>query len=132
VLQKLTLTAAAVACALVVAEPAAAQTAELDVLSPAKRKAGTVVVQVAYRCDAGLQPLEANITVSQDNQQISGQTGLGSIVCDGSTHVNTVTVRPNAGRFHKGVANASAFLLLYDPSTGQTVSVNHSETITVR
>ena len=130
--RNLMLAAAVVACGFVVVEPAAAQTAELDVQSPAKRKAGAVVVQVAYRCDAGLQPLEANITISQDDQRISGQTGLGSIVCDGSTHVNTVTVRPTEGRFHKGEAYASAFLLLYDPSTGQTISVNQAETITVR
>ncbi|MDQ3935764.1 MAG: DUF6299 family protein [Actinomycetota bacterium] len=131
-LRKLTIAAAAAACALVVAEPAAAQTAELDVLSPAKRKAGSVIVQVAYRCDPGLQPLEAHITVSQDEQRISGQAGLGSIVCDGATHVNTVRVTPFEGRFHRGEAFASAFLLLQDPSTGGTVSVSHAETIAVR
>ena len=133
-LRRLILATVATAVALTgVAAPAAAQTAELDVLSPAKRKAGDVVVQVAYRCDAGLQPLEANITVSQDDQTISGQTGLGSIVCDGATHVNTVRVRPTSGdRFHHGEAYASAFLLLYDPSTGGTVSVNRAETIFVR
>ena len=89
-------------------------------------------VQVAYRCDAGLQPLEAHLTLSQDDQRISGQRGLGSIVCDGSIHTNTVEIQPTEGRFHKGEAHASAFLLLFDPSTGGTVSVNRAETIVIR
>jgi hypothetical protein len=46
--------------------------------------------------------------------------------------VNTVLVRPTEGRFHRGEAFASAFLLLLDPATGGTVSVNQAETITVR
>jgi Family of unknown function (DUF6299) len=132
VVRKFTLALAAAACLLVVADTAVAQTAELDVLSPAKRKAGAVEVSVAYRCDPGLEPLEAHISLSQDDQTISGQSGLGSIICDGTTHVNRVTVRPTQGRFHKGDAYASAFLLLYDPATGGTVSVSHAETIVVR
>ena len=130
-LKRLTFTAA-FAVFVLAAAPAVAQAATLDVLSPAKKKGHAVVVDVAYQCEAGLQPLEAHITVSQDDQRISGQSGLGSITCDGATHVATVTVSPLEGRFHKGEAHASAFMLLYDPATGQTVSVNQSETIQVR
>ena len=113
---------------------AAAQTVEVDVLSPAhlNKQDGSVRVRVAYRCDPWGQVQEAHVSLSQDDQRIWGMSGLGGITCDGRWHRTTTIVRSFDGAFHKGEAYASAFLLLYDPNTGETRQGQAVETVLVR
>ena len=93
---------------------------------------GAVRVVVVASCDPGDQVLEAHLSVSQDNQTISGQTGI-PVRCDGKSRRYRVTVSPLEGTFHTGDAFASAFVLTCaDPTCATTEQGQSSGTITVR
>jgi hypothetical protein len=94
---------------------------------------GAVQAVVVVSCDQGDQVLEAHLSVSQDNQTISGQTGI-PVRCDGKSRKYRVTVTPLEGDFHTGDASASAFVLICaDPPTcGTTEQGQDSGPITVR
>jgi hypothetical protein len=92
---------------------------------------GAVRAVVVASCDSGQQVLEAHLTVSQDNQAISGQAGI-PVRCDGKSRKYRVTVAPLEGAFHAGDAFASAFVLTCaDPTCGTTEQGQDARTITV-
>jgi hypothetical protein len=93
---------------------------------------GAVRTVVVVSCDPGRQVLEAHLSVSQDNQVISGQTGI-PVRCDGKSRKYRVTVTPLEDAFHAGDAFASAFVLTCaDPTCGTTEQGQDARTITVR
>ena len=94
---------------------------------------GAVRAVVVVSCDPGDQVLEAHLTVSQDDQAISGQAGIPGVRCDGKSHKYRVTVTPLGGAFHAGEAFASAFVLVCAvPTCGTTEQGQDAGTITVR
>jgi hypothetical protein len=114
---------------------ATAQAAVAVAIQPAAKLVGdgAVRVVVVASCDAGHQVLEAHLSVSQDDQAISGMTGI-PVSCDGRARRYRVTVSPLGGAFHAGDAFASAFVLTCaDPPTcGTTEQGQDARTITVR
>ena len=93
---------------------------------------GDVRAIVVASCDSDQQVLEAHLSVSQDDQTLSGQAGI-PIRCDGKSRRYRVTVSPVEGAFHTGDAFASAFVLTCaDPTCATTEQGQDSETITVR
>jgi hypothetical protein len=93
---------------------------------------GAVRAVVVASCDAGHEVLEAHLSVSQDNQAIFGETGIG-VTCDGKSRKYRVTVTPLEGAFHTGDAFASAFVLTCaDPTCGTTEQGQDARTVTVR
>jgi hypothetical protein len=114
---------------------ATAQAAVAVAIQPAAKLVGESAVRVVVvaSCDAGHQVLEAHLSVSQDDQAISGMTGI-PVRCDGRARRYRVTVSPLDGAFHAGDAFASAFVLTCaDPPTcGTTEQGQDARTITVR
>jgi hypothetical protein len=93
---------------------------------------GAVRAVVVASCDPGSQVLEAHLVVSQDDQTISGQTGI-PIRCNGKSRKYRVTVSPLEGTFHAGDAFGSAFVLTCaDPACGTTEQGQDTEVIRVR
>jgi hypothetical protein len=91
----------------------------------------SVLAKVTVVCEEGREVLEAHLRISQDEQRVSGESGLGTLRCDGRPHRYTVRVTPLEGAFHEGEATASAFVLLLDPTTGTTEQAQDSRTITI-
>jgi hypothetical protein len=114
---------------------ATAQAAVAVAIQPAAKLVGdgAVRVVVVASCDSDHQVLEAHLSVSQDDQAISGTTGI-PVRCDGRARRYRVTVSPLDGAFHAGDAFASAFVLTCaDPPTcGTTEQGQDARTITVR
>jgi hypothetical protein len=61
-------------------------------------------------------PLEAMLFLTQENQTIAGEGGIGGIICDGTPRWLPVRVTAFEGSFHAGRARASAFVLICDPN----------------
>ena len=80
---------------------------------------GAVQLVVEASCDPGAVVLEAHVSVSQDNQSISGQAGI-PVQCDGESRRYRVTVSPLEGAFHTGDAFASAFVLTCPDASCET------------
>jgi len=78
-----------------------------------------VVVKVKVLCPAGYDVLEAFVYVVQDGHQ--SNDGAIPVSCDGGPHKYAVRVPASQGQaFHRGQAQASAYVLVQDPNTGQT------------
>lgn len=93
---------------------------------------GAVRTVVEVACDAGREVLEAHVSVTQDDQTISGQAGI-PVRCDGKARKYRVTVRPLEGTFHTGDAFVSAFVLTcIDPACLTTEQGQDARTVTVR
>jgi hypothetical protein len=87
---------------------------------------------VVASCDPPDQVLEAQLSVSQDNQVLSGQAGI-PVRCDGKSCKYRVTVGPFEGALHAGDAFASAFVLTCANPTCRTAEQRQgTRTITVR
>jgi hypothetical protein len=126
---------AAAVCAVLPSATAAAQppdTIQVRVSSQAVLVGGSIEVSVRIRCEPFGEPLESNVTVSQDDQAISAQTGLPTVDCDRRWHTVTVLATPLEGSFHTGRAFASAFVSRLDPTTGEVRQGQDSRSITVR
>jgi hypothetical protein len=93
---------------------------------------GSVVARLTITCDPGRQVLEAHLTISQDDQRISGTAAISRIRCDNRPHTVMVRVSPVEGAFHEGEAHASAFILRLDSTTGTTEQGQDSRTVTVK
>jgi hypothetical protein len=93
---------------------------------------GYIVARLEVTCDAGREVLEAHLTISQDDQRVTGTAGIAGIRCDGRPHTVKVRVTPLDGAFHEGGAVASAFILRLDPSAGTTEQGQDSSTINVK
>ena len=80
-----------------------------------------VQVRVKVTCEAPAQVLEAAVFAQQDEQTISGEAGITSVVCDGNSQVRFVEVNAQEGTFHRGEAFVSAFALVcLDPDCVET------------
>jgi hypothetical protein len=89
-----------------------------------------VVVDVQAACDAGLEVLEAFVSVSQEG--VASDFGFFTPVCDGKKHRFQVRVRAFEGSgFRTGDAFASAFVLVQDPETGETAQAQDSRRIRI-
>jgi hypothetical protein len=90
----------------------------------------TVTLRVAARCDSGLEVLEAFVTISQDSFV---QVGF-PLSCTGRRQVFTLqaTVLEGSPPFQPGVAQASGFVLVLDPVTGQTFQAQDSVQVRLR
>ena len=88
-------------------------------------------LMVRVRCQPGLSTLEAFVYVVQDGQQ-SALAGL-PVTCTGRWARLQVRVAASPeAPFHAGAAQASAFLLLQDPATGQTYSASPTQAVRLR
>ena len=112
----------------VVSPVVAAPANGIDIRSPARISADgqQVSVRLAVTCPAGWDVLEANISVSQGSA--SGRSGFG-VACTGHPRNAVATVTSFGSPYVAGQATASAFILLIDPATSQTMPVQASETI---
>lgn len=108
-----------------VASPVSVDVAKVGRLTNGDR---TVTFRATARCEPGLQVLEAFVTVSQGSFV---QVGL-PLTCDGKQQVFNLTGTLVDGSFQPGVAQASAFVLVLDPATGQTVQAQDSEQMRLR
>jgi hypothetical protein len=109
----------------------AAPSVEVAPTAKLVRGGESVLAKVTVVCDEGTEVLEAHLRISQDDQRISGVSGLGTLRCDGRPHRYKVRVTPLEGAFHEGEATASAFVLLLDPATGSTQQAQDSRTIRI-
>jgi hypothetical protein len=108
-----------------VASPVSVEVAKVGRLTDGDR---TVTFRATARCEPGLEVLEAFVTVSQDSFV---QVGL-PLTCDGRQQVFTLAATVIDGSFQPGVAQASAFVLVLDPATGQTAQAQDSEQMRLR
>ena len=93
---------------------------------------GSATVPVTFSCSPGSVVIEAHITLSQDDQKISGTAGIAGVRCTGRPRTLLVKVVPVDGAFHPGTAFASPFLLVQNRRTSMTESGGTSATITLR
>ena len=90
----------------------------------------TVTLRVTASCDSGLEVLEAFVTISQDSFV---QVGI-PLSCTGRRQVFTLraAVLEGSPPFQPGVAQASAFVLVLDPATGETFQAQDSVQVRLR
>jgi hypothetical protein len=93
---------------------------------------GAVTLRLTIVCDPGREVLEAHVTVSQDEQRISGTAGIAGIRCDGRPHRVKARITPTEGSFREGEGYASAFILLLDPSSSTTEQAQDARSITIK
>jgi hypothetical protein len=90
-----------------------------------------VDVRVVARCEPGLVPLEAFVTVSQEG--VSSDFGFFPLSCDGTRQRFRVRVNTfDDTRFQRGKAFGSAFVLVEDPGTGDTSQAQDSRVVELR
>ncbi len=87
-------------------------------------------LKVRVRCPAGLQTLEGFVYITQDGNQST--FGPLNPVCDGKRHKLYVTVNAQGTLFARGQAQASAYLLLLDPETQNTITGDATQTLTLK
>lgn len=104
---------------LVHALPAQAQLPVIEIRPEATLLAGgSVRVGVDVTCSPFGDTGENNITVTQDDQSIFAQRGIGVLLCDSQPHLFELVATPFEGAFHLGPANVSAFVSQIDSATG--------------
>jgi hypothetical protein len=113
-----------------VTSAAAATAVSIEPKAKVVEGGAAVVVRLVVTCDPGLETLEANLSVSQD--EASGFTGFGGFSCTGRPERLRVRVPAQDGTFDRGEAFASVFILRIDPNTQQTEQGQDSRTVRVR
>ncbi len=93
---------------------------------------GSATVPVTVSCPGGTRVLEAHVTLSQDNQTISGMAGIAGVRCNGRPRTYLVRVVPLEGAFHAGTAFASPYVLVEHRSGSTTESGGTGSTITLQ
>lgn len=93
---------------------------------------GFVLGRVKVACPAGMEVLEALVTVSQDDQAIFGEGFIAAGECDGRRHRTTFGAQSYDAPFHAGEAYVSAYLLVVDPATDETLSAGDTRIIRLR
>jgi hypothetical protein len=91
----------------------------------------TAALRIRYRCPAELTLQEALAYITQDGQ--TSQFSPIDPVCDGT--LRTAFVRIHAfeeAPFHRGSARATAYLLMEDPATHDTVDAGDTGRIRLR
>jgi hypothetical protein len=75
---------------------------------------GSATVPVTVSCPGGAKVIEAHLTLSQDDQFISGMGGIAGVRCNGRPSTYLVRVVPwDVDRaFHAGTAVASPYVLV--------------------
>jgi hypothetical protein len=121
----------ALAGALIVG-PAAQAAVSISVANGTVNADGSATVPVSVSCEPGRVVLEAHLTLSQDDQTISGTGGIGNVRCTGRVRTYLVTVTPFQGAFHSGTAFASPFVLVQNRRTGETESGGTASNITLQ
>lgn len=104
-----------------------------DVLERAVRADGGQAVRMTVIVACELDPdetiLEAHVSASQTDA--FGQAGL-NVDCDGRDHRYQAVVSSTGGRFERGAASGSAFLLILNTTTQQTTQISDATTMIVR
>ena len=128
--------AAALLLALVPAEAAGAVRvpAVLVRLQPSAQLdgAGAATGRVRVSCPAGMQPLEALVTLSQADGAVSGQGAIAPVTCDGRARWYAWRVAAPEAAFSPGPARASAFVLVLDGTGTSTLSGADARVVRVR
>ncbi len=118
--------------AALVAAPAAHAAVSVSVSNGTVNPDGSATVPVTIFCSPGSEVLEAHLTLSQDDQTISGMAGIAGVRCTGKARTYLVTVTPFQGSFHAGTAHASPFVLVQNRRTGETESGGSAATISLQ
>ena len=93
---------------------------------------GSASVPVTVSCPPGAKVIEAHLTLSQDEQTISGMAGIAGVRCNGRPRTYLVRVVPLDGAFHAGTATASPYVLVELPRGNTTESGGTGGTITLQ
>jgi hypothetical protein len=112
---------------------AAPQTARVSLAHKAQIVDGglAAVVRVRASCHAGLEVLEAFVTLDQDG--VATDFGFFPLTCDGTKHEFRVRVNTfDDTRFHRGDGFGSALVLVEDPGTGETSQAQDSGVVRLR
>jgi hypothetical protein len=80
---------------------------------------GSIRFEVQVTCVPFGDTGENNVTVTQDDQRLSAQRGIGTLDCDGKRHKYRIAAKPVEGSFHEGTAQVSAFVSQIDTSTSE-------------
>ena len=90
-----------------------------------------VLVSVKARCPVGYDVLEAFVYISQDGNE--SDFGFFGLTCNGKQQRFVVRVSAfDEARFHPGTAHASAYVLVTDPATEETLTAQDSDQIKIR
>ncbi len=90
-----------------------------------------VLVAVTARCPEGYEVLEAFVYISQSGNE--SDFGFFPLTCTGKQQ--RFVVRVNAfddGRFESGPAHSSAYVLVVDPATEETLTAQDTEQVKIR
>jgi hypothetical protein len=89
------------------------------------------LIRLTVRCAPVGEVLEAFLYLTQDDNE--SLWASFPVTCDNQPHRQRVRVLANDETlFHPGTAYASAYILLYDPKSGQTWDGQDSRTIMLR
>ena len=89
-----------------------------------------VIVEVKVTCASTRHILQESLVYVVQDGYTSQFAGL-PVVSDGRPHQNRIRVLALEQPFHRGQARATAYVLLYDPATGETVSGGDTEEIRI-
>jgi hypothetical protein len=95
-------------------------------------KDGSIRLVIYVTCHPFGDTGENNVTVTQDDQRLFAQRGIGTLECNGKRRRYRVEVRPLEGSFHAGVANVSAFVSQIDTGTSESRQGQATAAIEVR
>ena len=128
--------AAVLLVSLALAAPAAARPADVVRVHLAPKAVlgtdGNVAGSVRVSCPRGLHVLEAGVTLSQDDQALFGQGFIDRITCDGKQRWYRWRAFWFEQPFHTGTAYASAFVIVTDEASEDTVSGGDTRIVAVR
>ena len=93
---------------------------------------GSASVPVTVSCPGGSTVIEALVTLSQDDQTISGMAGIPGVRCNGRPRTYLARVVPVEGAFHVGTALASPYVLVERRNGKTTESGGTGGSITLR
>jgi hypothetical protein len=90
-----------------------------------------VTVTMKVRCGEGYEVLETLVYVVQDDHQ--SQFRSIPVTCDDKLRSVTIDIPAAEGDvFHRGEARVSGYILVYDPTTGTTVSASPTRAINIK
>ena len=96
------------------------------------QKDGSIRLVIHVTCHPFGDTGETNVTVTQDDQRLSAQRGIGTLECNGRRRKYRLEVEPSEGAFHPGVANVSAFVSQIDTGTSESRQGQATAIIEVR
>jgi hypothetical protein len=96
------------------------------------QKDGSIRLVIYVTCQPFGDTGENNVTVTQDDQRLSAQSGIGALECNGKRRKYRVEVKPLEGSFHPGLANVSAYVSQIDTGTSESRQGQATAVIEVR